>query len=192
MTTSSQEEDTDFITSPVSSQSKTSLSASTPLHLNRLRFQSFGQEWMEIQKTAEEELPAFISDLPNSSNAAQSLQDLNLKIYEICSAHFPEVKGNGKGKKILSREESILEQEKKECRLVLKELRRDLRTNGHSYQNTLEWKEARKRMKRTFHMYERIKQKNNFKKIQSEFQNNPFEAIKNELKKDDPPGDPVK
>ena len=157
----------------------------TPLHPSRLKFRSFGTEWKDIDVSAAEKLQTFTVETENSSKPADQLDKLLKTVYQICSGFFEETKRN-LPRKQKSREEVILDQEKLECRLEMKQLRQELRKSGPSIENAVKWKEARTRMKRIFRMYRNLEKKNLFKKLQDKFRQNPFTAIKEELQKEDP------
>ena len=121
----------------------------TPLHPSRLKFRSFGTEWKDIDVSAAEKLQTFTVETENSLKPADQLDKLLKTVYQICSSFFEETKRN-LPRKQKSREEVILDQEKHECRLEMKQLRRELRKSGPSIENAVKWKEARTRMKRIF------------------------------------------
>ena len=85
----------------------------TPLHPSRLKFRSFGTEWKDIDVPAAEKLQTFTVETENSLKPADQLDKLLKTVYQICSSFFEETKRN-LPRKQKSREEFILDQEKRE------------------------------------------------------------------------------
>ena len=93
---------------------------------------------IHIDVSAAEKLQTFTVETENSLKPADQLDKLLKTVYQICSSFFEETKRN-LPRKQKSREEAILDQEKHECRLEMKQLRQELRKSGPSIENAVKY-----------------------------------------------------